>query len=820
MALFKCKMCGAELNIFNESVAECEYCHTKQTLPRLDDKKALLYDRANYLRRNSEFDKAMAIYELVLNEDTTDAEAYWSLILCKYGIDYVVDTNSGKRIPTVNRVQYTPVASDENYKSAIKYATPEQAVIYREEAEIIDGIQKKILALSDSEEPFDVFICYKETDAQGRRTDDSVIAYNLYNEFEREGLKAFYSRITLEDKLGQEYEPYIFAALNSAKVMVVIGTSVENFNAPWVRNEWARYLQLINNGEKKIIIPAYRNIDPYDLPSEFAHLQGQDMSRIGFMQDIVHATTKFINSQRDKAKVNNSQGANGSNISNLLKRVAIFIEDKEWENAEKYCEKILDEDPENGSAYYYKFLIDFKEKNINSIVDKTDNPADNPNYSKVMKFGTQEQKNDLLQCDKHVKQRVLDDVYNSALKDMMSENIFAVKKAEKDFIAFGDYKDSKALVQQCGAIIMRLEAEQKKQNKKDKIKGLWIAVIVISLVVLLGAVVVWLILYNLPSENVVDQTENMYAGEVLEDSDGLAANEKVSAITVKPKTISAGYSHSVAVRNDGVVDSTVYRGELDGYFGQCDVMGWSDIIEVSSGWYHTVALRNNGTVVSTPYTSDSSFNYGQGDVGGWSNIKSVSAGWSHTVGLKKDGTCVATKYTGANAYYYGQCDVEEWRDIVAIDSGDYYTVGLKSDGTCVATGYNETNQCSVEGWSDIVAISAGDYHTVGVKSDGTVVSTKFNNSENSGQCDVEGWTDVVDVSAGDCFTVALKKDGTCVATGRNDKGQCDVEGWTDIVAISAGHKHTIGLKSDGTIVSTGDNRDGQGDVYVFSNVRY
>ncbi len=817
MALFKCKMCGAELNIFNESVAECEYCHTKQTLPRLDDKKAVLYDRANHLRRNSEFDKAMAIYELVLNEDTTDAEAYWSLILCKYGIDYVVDQNSGKRIPTVNRVQYTPVASDENYKSAIKYATPEQAVIYKEEAEIIDGIQKKILALSDSEEPFDVFICYKETDSRGRRTQDSVIANSLYNELEREGLKVFFSRITLEDKLGQEYEPYIFAALNSAKVMIVIGTSVENFNAPWVRNEWARYMQLINKGEKKVIIPAYRNIDPYDLPTEFAHLQGQDMSRIGFMQDIVHATTKIINSQKNKDEVNVSQGVSGVNTSNLLKRVAIFIEDNDWENAKQYCEKILDIDPENGSAYYYKLLIDFKAKGLNEVINKTESLDVNPNYAKVMRFGTQEQKNELQQCDQLVKQRVTENAYNAALKDMRSKNLLDVQKAKQTFKSLQGYKNSIELATECEAVAQKLQETQKEKNKKDRIKITLIAVAV-TFAVLIFVFGGWLILYNLPEEYIVEQEVDGNASEELVDDSGLT--DSASEIKVKQNTISAGYSHSVAVRNDGGVNSTVYTGDADGYFGQCDVSGWGGIIEVSSGWYHTVGLRNNGTVVSTPHTMNNSFDYGQGDVDGWSNIKSVSAGWSHTVGLKKDGTCVATKYTGANAYYFGQCDVEGWSDIVAIDSGDYYTVGLKSDGTCVATGYNETNQCDIGDWSDIVAISAGDYHTVGVKSDGTVVSTKFYNSENSGQCDVEGWTDVVAVSAGDCFTVALKKDGTCVATGRNDKGQCDVEGWTDIVAISAGHMHTIGLKSDGTIVSTGDNRDGQGDVHVFSNVRY
>ncbi len=65
MAVFKCKMCGGTLEVNNETVAVCQYCGTKQTLPKLDDdRKANLYDRANHFRRNNEFDKAMGIYNI------------------------------------------------------------------------------------------------------------------------------------------------------------------------------------------------------------------------------------------------------------------------------------------------------------------------------------------------------------------------------------------------------------------------------------------------------------------------------------------------------------------------------------------------------------------------------------------------------------------------------------------------------------------------------------------------------------------------------------------------------------------------------------
>lgn len=40
MTIFKCKMCGGGLEIKEgESVVVCEYCGTKQTLPKLDDER-------------------------------------------------------------------------------------------------------------------------------------------------------------------------------------------------------------------------------------------------------------------------------------------------------------------------------------------------------------------------------------------------------------------------------------------------------------------------------------------------------------------------------------------------------------------------------------------------------------------------------------------------------------------------------------------------------------------------------------------------------------------------------------------------------------
>ena len=459
MAVFKCKMCGGTIE-FNQgdTVGVCDSCGTKQSLPvGLDDeKRANLYDRANHFRRNNEYDKAMSIYEQILNEDSKDAEAYWSIILCRYGIEYVEDPTTHTRVPTVNRVQFSSVVSDKDYKSALKYGTVEQKEIYKAEARKIDKIQKGILEISSKEEPFDIFICYKETDNSGRRTPDSVLANDLYHQLTQEGYKVFFSRITLEDKLGQEYEPYIFAALNSAKVMVVLGTKPEYFNAVWVRNEWSRYLTLIKNGEKKMLIPAYKDMDPYDLPEEFSHLQAQDMSKLGFMQDLIRGINKIITKDEPKETIKETVvvNANNSNVVPLLERVSIFLEDGKWNDANIYCEKVLDIDPKNAQAYLGKLMAELRVKSRKQLADCAQ-PFDNlDNYGKVIRFGDEKLENEIRGYISHIKERNennrLTDTYTNAINAMNSAETEAdFKSAAHAFQSIADFKDSKEKAKEC-----------------------------------------------------------------------------------------------------------------------------------------------------------------------------------------------------------------------------------------------------------------------------------------------------------------------------------------------------------------------------------
>ena len=467
--IIKCKMCGGDIQ-FNpgDTNGQCDHCGCTTTFPKLpDEQRANLFNRANHFRRQCEFDKAMAAYEHILEEDDTDAEAHWGVVLSKYGIEYVEDPVTHERIPTCHRAQVISILSDEDYQNALKYAPDTYSrEIYEKEAKRIAEIQKGILAISSQEKPYDVFICYKETDNSGSRTKDSTLAQEIYYQLINEGYKVFFSRITLEDKLGQEYEPYIFAALNSAKVMLVVGTKPEFFNAVWVKNEWSRYLALMKNDRKRVLIPCYRDMDPYDLPEELSSLQSQDMSKIGFMQDIIHGVKKVLGADK-QSPTNVTVQAAGPGVASLHKRAVLFLEDNDWDSATEYFDRILDIDPEFAPAYIGKVQVKNKVGREADLARCKEPISTDPDFQKAVRFADE-------------KQRAIYNGYNRAIVDRIDleqkESIYREAVAlenraavEADFLAAaqkydgaGDIRDAKERAANCRAKAASAKAEAEK----------------------------------------------------------------------------------------------------------------------------------------------------------------------------------------------------------------------------------------------------------------------------------------------------------------------------------------------------------------------
>lgn len=482
--IIKCKMCGGDLAFEpGSTVCECEYCGSKQTIPSADsEKKTNLFNRANRLRMNSEFDKASGVYEQIVAEFPEEAEAYWGLCLCAYGIEYVDDPATGSKIPTCHRTLPTSIMEDSNFEQACDYADPVARKVYREEAKNIDRIQKDILSIAQNETPYDVFICYKETAEDGSRTEDSVLAQNVYEALTAKGLKVFFSRITLEDKLGTQYEPYIYAALSSAKVMLAFGTTYEYYDAVWVKNEWSRFLGMMKADKRKVLIPCFKGLDAYDMPKEFRGLQAQDMAKLGWMQDLVRGVEKLCGKGDAAAAVVQKtvvqEVQESGKADNLMKRVYLYLEDRDFVKASEYIDKVLDVDAEYAPAYVAQILVEHKltkEANLTILRASID---DDPTWKKALRFANEEQKQRYLGYAKQINENEVYDKEQKkkqeelAAKEEQYDRVLAEISKEDYFWAMvilhqlNGYKDAEKLMRQCldkyKEELLQKEQEQRK----------------------------------------------------------------------------------------------------------------------------------------------------------------------------------------------------------------------------------------------------------------------------------------------------------------------------------------------------------------------
>ena len=478
MAVLKCKMCGGALDVTEGiTVCECEYCGTMQTIPSVDDeKKITLFTRANRLRAACEFDKAAGVYENIVSDFPEEAEAYWGLVLCKFGIEYVDDPATGKKIPTCHRSSFESIMDDSDFEQTMENADPIARKVYREEAKTIDAIQKGILEISGKEEPYDIFICYKETDDNGSRTVDSVIAQDIYDMLTAEKYRVFFARISLEDKLGTAYEPYIFAALNSARIMLAVGTDYEYYNAVWVKNEWSRFLAMMSKDKKKVLIPCYKDVDAYDIPKEFRHLQAQDMGKVGAMQDLLRGIKKIL--PKDTAVQQVTQvvqqvqpASGGANVASLLQRASIFLEDREWQKVNEYCEKVLDVEPTNADAYLLKAMVDYQVNNTQSLADVKEDISHNLNISKAINYGSKQTKDnvrEIITKNKNMIISIYDPVLNSIYEtisnletdynnaDSIRESIKVYTKSVEKLKTLNGYGDSLQKIAEYNTILKKL----------------------------------------------------------------------------------------------------------------------------------------------------------------------------------------------------------------------------------------------------------------------------------------------------------------------------------------------------------------------------
>ena len=863
MAVFKCKMCGGDLpNIAEGNVVECEYCGSRQTIPTADnEKKVTLFARANRLRFGCEFDKAAGVYESIVAEFPTEAEAYWGLVLCKYGIEYVDDPKTGKKIPTCHRSSFDSVMEDDNFDQACENADAVARKVYRDEAKQIEELRKRIIEVSGKEEPYDIFICYKETDENGSRTLDSVLAQDIYNALTEKGYRVFFARISLEDKLGQEYEPYIFAALNSAKVMLAVGTDYEYYNAVWVKNEWSRYLALIAAGQKKALIPCYKNIDAYDMPKEFARLQAQDMGKVGAMQDLLRGIEKIIGGKQEESKPQsagvdvaqivqqvmkqNVSVGGESNAAALLKRGYMALSDGDWEKANEFFDRVLDGDAENAEAYMGKFLARKKKNSMEGWAETFAKQTFQP-VTLTLNITDEQQQHIAVAMQQNTVQGYLNSVEISQLYPKKQTYASYVNNAKKNLNRMRKECEGKDFVRAMqfaqGEVKTRYDAAMAALNAKlnQRLKDAQAQ----------------------ETQNIREAQEKL--AKAFNEADAKAAKMKESAVQKRDQELQKRDQELEIKYQDcchrmSSAKSEFYYREVKHDFealgdykdsrekaNECKRLAqkWLDdqaaeearrkrnkiIAVIAVVAIAAIAVTTRAVLLSNRYNAAVEMvQNGQYDeaiaafkaAGDYSDAATKVKELQYQKG---ESLLAADDYDGAIAAYQA--------------AGDYSDAATKAKEAQYKKG--EAMLASGDYDGAIAAYqAAGDYSDAATKAKELQYQKGERllveqDSEAAAQvfASAVGYQDALKrsyqiryrdlhegkIAAGEAHTVGLKADGTVVAAGWNSSGQCYVSDWTDIVSIAAGDEHTVGLKADGTVVAAGSNWNGQCKVRDWTDI--
>lgn len=381
MGALKCKMCGSNLEIEDSiTVCKCEKCGTSQTVPDIEDDKELkLFERAGRLRFNCDFDKAAGIYNTITDSYPEEAEGYWGLILCKYGIEYADDA-SGKKVPVCHRISYDSVMDDEDFELVMENSDSESRAIFREEAKIIEENRKEYIQIAESEQPYDIYISYRAKDDNGDKTAVSEIAEHLYNKLTSAGYRVFLSEAALKGKKRSDCEPYIYSALNSANVMLALGTSYDDYNDVWVKNEWNRYLEIAEKNKNKCLIPCYKDVDEYDVPKEFAGLKVCQLGNDDTFNNIIAEIANVVKPESvnqpapqtepaEEIELEEIEIIEPVDINKLLDEGFAAISDKNWKEANKLFFQVLDEEPDNSKAYWGQLLVQQECTNAREMAD-------------------------------------------------------------------------------------------------------------------------------------------------------------------------------------------------------------------------------------------------------------------------------------------------------------------------------------------------------------------------------------------------------------------------------------------------------------------
>lgn len=370
MAAFICRMCGALLELPGMArTCKCKSCGVLQSVPFLDNKEISdACKNAERLRREGHFDKALELLNGLILLEPTDADLYWAAALCRYGVSFSDDKL------TVKNALAKSLLSDEDYKTALKFADDTQRAIMESAAARIDEIRRKSAEAPLVGSGCDIILCCKRDELRARISAKLTAA----------------GYVVCDD-------PQNEALLESAKAVLVVGETAEDFyyasNAddPQTLPHDNSYNACVDADKLfasgKAVIPVCRGLSPKDLPAELRRLQACDMDKLGWESDILSVLSVIFG--RSAAGVPPSSSSNP-----MLRRIYIMLDDGDFSGADRISSQLIEKEKNNpricAEAYLAKLLCEFKISSEKQLADLRRDFTSSENYRRAMQLGAED----------------------------------------------------------------------------------------------------------------------------------------------------------------------------------------------------------------------------------------------------------------------------------------------------------------------------------------------------------------------------------------------------------------------------------------------
>lgn len=442
--IHKCKNCGGELDYSKaaDGVLRCEFCMSVYTVPKSQSKAEQYLNLGAHGLDICRFDEAYTAYQKAAEIDKKEPEAYMGMALASSQVQYLKDHVNDRMQPIVHDVTDKSFLQDKNFKKALELATPEQKKEYILKAKEIDSIRAQFYELKKSGLNYDCFICVKVTEDGGRHTEDSHIANTLYHKLQDAGYSPFYSEEEIKNRTGADYEALILYALHSAQSMLLVCTDESYLQTPWVKNEYTRYLNMLNQEEKQrdSLTVIFTDSIVERLPGIGGKIQGIKFNTYDALQRVIdfvdryakkvapelsrkeYATASYKKKSVIKQGVTKRQleavGQGEITVSDKAKLAiaADFLKRADFDNVKRFCTNLVAENPSNSEAYWYLFLAENASRDAEEFVASHSNTVGFDNLEKAIASSSESER-----------------------RKSFYKTLFDKVKKQKDFSAYKEY---------------------------------------------------------------------------------------------------------------------------------------------------------------------------------------------------------------------------------------------------------------------------------------------------------------------------------------------------------------------------------------------